>query len=49
MEYMENLSEIFYWLYIDFEELSKSAAKFNYKSEISFEGSNLHYLARIFR
>lgn len=49
MEYQGNLSEPFSWLYIDIEELSKSAAKFNYKSEILFEGSNLHYLARIFR
>ena len=49
MEYLGDLSEPFSWLYIDFKELSKSAAKFNYKSEILFEGQNLHYLARIFR
>lgn len=49
MEYLGNLSEPFSWLYIDFKELSKTAAKFNFKSEILFEGSNLHYLARIFR
>ncbi|MCF8378096.1 MAG: methyltransferase domain-containing protein [Bacteroidales bacterium] len=49
MEYLGKRSKPFSWLYIDFEELSKRAAKFNFKSEILLEGSNLHYLARVFR
>lgn len=49
MEYLGELSEPFSWLYIDFKELKKRAAKFNFKAEILLEGDNLQYLARIFR
>ena len=48
MEYLENKTEKFSWLFIDFEELSKRAAKHNFKTEVLYKAENLHYLARIF-
>lgn len=49
MEYIGKRSDPFNWLYIDFDELEKRAAKYNFKAEILMEGDNLQYLARIFR
>ena len=48
MEYLKKKSEKFSWLFIDFDELSKRAAKHNFKTEILYKAENLHYLARIF-
>ena len=49
MEYLEIMADPFSWLFVHFEELSRHAAKFNFKSEILYKGDNLHFLARIFR
>ena len=49
MEYLDIKADPFSWLFVHFEELSRDAAKFNFKSEILHKGDNLHFLARIFR
>ncbi len=49
MEYLDIMADPFSWLFVHFEELSRHAAIFNFKSKILYKGDNLHFLARIFR